>query len=64
MKKFIKGEFIFDYAHLLYCECHKINPNSDRSYIDSPERKKTQKETINPINKKDISIHCNSHVKL
>ena len=21
------SEFIFDYVHLLYCKCHKINPN-------------------------------------
>ena len=28
----------------MYCECHKINPNSDGSYIDSPERKKNKKK--------------------
>ena len=24
----MKGsEFVFDYVHLLYCKCHKINPS-------------------------------------
>ena len=22
------SEFVFDYVHLLYCKCHKINPNA------------------------------------
>ena len=31
----MKGsEFVFDYVHLLYCICHKINPNCCGSYID------------------------------
>ena len=21
------SDYIFDYVHLLYCKCHKINPN-------------------------------------
>ena len=29
--------FVFDYVQLLYCKCHKINPNLSRSYIDSPD---------------------------
>ena len=29
--------FVFDYVQLLYCKCHKINPNCSRSYIDSPD---------------------------
>ena len=29
------SEFIFDYVHLLYYKCHKINPNYGGSYIDS-----------------------------
>ena len=31
------SEFVFDYAHLLYYKCHKLNPNCGGSYIDSPE---------------------------
>ena len=48
----MKGnKFVFDYAHLLYCKCHEINPNCGGSYVDSPNWLK--KATINPINKKD-----------
>ena len=33
--KSIKGsEFVFDYVHLLYYKCLKINPNRGGSYID------------------------------
>ena len=46
------GEFVFDYVHLLYYICHKINPNCGGSCIDSPGWIKSQKATINPINKK------------
>ena len=46
-------EFIFDYVHLLYYKCHKINSNCGGSYIDSPDWIKNKKATINPINKKD-----------
>ena len=50
----MKGsEFAFDYVHLLYYKCHKINPNRGGSYIDSPDWIKNKKATINPINKKD-----------
>ena len=45
------SEFVFDYDHLLYYKCHKMNPNCGGSYTDSPE--KSKKTTINPINKKD-----------
>ena len=31
------SEFVFDYAHLLYYKCHKLNPNCGGSYIDSPD---------------------------
>ena len=45
----MKGsKFVFDYVQLLYYKCHKINAN-----IDSPDRIKSKKATINPINKKD-----------
>ena len=34
----MKGsDFAFDYVHLLYYKCHKINPNPSGSYIDSPD---------------------------
>ena len=42
---------IFDYVHLLYYKCHKINPNRSGSYIDSPDWLKNKKATINPINR-------------
>ena len=49
----MKGsEFVFDYVHLLYYECHKINPNHGGSYIDSPYWRQNKKVAINPINKK------------
>ena len=37
LEELIKGsEFVFDYVHLLYYNCHKINPNRGGSYIVSP----------------------------
>ena len=40
----MKGsEFVFDYVHLLYYKCHKINPNRGGSYIDSPDWIKSKK---------------------
>ena len=36
-------EFAFDYVHLLYYKCHKINPIRVGSYIDSPDWIKTKK---------------------
>ena len=45
------GEFVFDYVHLMYHKCHKVNPNHGGSYIDSPDQIKNRKATINPINK-------------
>ena len=33
--------------------CHKVYPNRDGSYKDSPDQIKIKKATINPINKKD-----------
>ena len=51
----MKGsDFVFDYVHLFYYKCHKINLNRGASYIDSPYWIKNKKATINPINKKDI----------
>ena len=38
------SEVVFDYVHLLYYKCHKINPNRDGSYIDSPGWINTKKQ--------------------
>ena len=46
-------EFVFNYLHLLYYKCHKINQNRGGSCIDSSDWVKNKKPTINPINKKD-----------
>ena len=49
----IKGSaFVFNYVHLLYYKCHKINPNRGRSHTDSLNWVK-KKATVNTINKKD-----------
>ena len=45
--------FFFNYVHLLYYKCYKINPNHGGSYIDSPDWLKTNKQKINPININD-----------
>ena len=51
----MKGsEFVFDYVHLLYYKCHKINLNRGGSYIDSPDWRKNA--TINPIKKKITDV--------
>ena len=47
------SEFVFDYVHLLYYKCHKMNPNRSGSYINSPDWIKNKKATINPVNRKD-----------
>ena len=44
--------FIFDYVHLMYYKCDKINPNRGGSYVDSPKWIKNKKAAINDINKK------------
>ena len=50
----MKGkESVFDYVHLLYYKCHKINLNLGGSYIDFPNWIKNNKATTNSINKKD-----------
>ena len=49
----MKGsEFVFNWVHILYFTCHKINPNCGGSYTDSPDWIKNKKATVNPINKK------------
>ena len=50
----MKGsEIFFNYVHLLYYKCYKINPNRGGSYLRSPDWIKITKATINPIDKKD-----------
>ena len=50
----MKGsDFVFNYVHLMYYECHKINLNRGGSYVHSPDQIKNRKALINPINKKD-----------
>ena len=29
------SKFAFDYVYLMYCKCHKTNPNRGGSYVDS-----------------------------
>ena len=53
----MKGkEFVFDYLHLLYYNCHKINLNHGGSHTDSLDWIKNKK-TINPINKKENAFN-------
>ena len=50
----MKGSvFVFNCVHLLYYKCQKINPNCERSYINSPNWIKNKRKRINPIHKKD-----------
>ena len=37
------SEIVFNYVHLLYYKCHKINPNRGGSYIDSSNCIKSKK---------------------
>ena len=42
------SQFVFDYVHLLYYKCHKINFNYGGSYIDYPDwikKKKSNKKS-------------------
>ena len=62
------SDFIFDCIHLLYCKCHKINPNHGRSYKrsykDSPVWIKNKKATINSIKKSNRCYQCTVTVVL
>ena len=50
----MKGsEFVFDYVHLLYNKCYKINLNRGGSYTDSPDWIKSNETIIYPVSKKD-----------
>ena len=49
----MKGkEFVFNYVHLLYYKCHKINPNCGGSCADSSDWIKNKKS-----NRKFYKIH-------
>ena len=51
LKILMRGsDFIFDCVHLLYCKYHKINPNCNESYKDSPD-------WIRNSNKKNNKCH-------
>ena len=44
LENLMKGsEFVFDFVHLLYYKCHKINLSRGGSYIDSPDWIKNKK---------------------
>ena len=50
----MKGsECDFDYVHLLYYKCHKINQRRGGTNIDIPDWIINKKATINSINKRD-----------
>ena len=41
LEKLMKdSEFVFDYVHLLYFKCRKINPNCGQLFENSPDWKK------------------------
>ena len=46
------SEFAFDYVHLMYYKCQKINPNCGGSYMSSPDWTKNKKATINQSKKR------------
>ena len=51
----MKGSsFIFERVDSLYYHLHKIILNRAGSYIDSPERLKAKRATINPKNKNNV----------
>ena len=58
------SDFIFDCVYLMYCKCHKINPNWGGSYKDSPDWMKNKKASINPINNDDKYFQCAASVAL
>ena len=45
----MKGsEFVFEYVHLLYYKCHKIDQNRGGSYVGSPDWIKIKKSNNKP----------------
>ena len=59
----MKGsDFIFDSVQLLYYKCHTVNFKRVDSYMDSPDRKKSNNKSIkmkmiNVLNYKEIDSH-------
>ena len=49
------SKLFFDYVHLLYYKCHKINPDCNASFIDSPDMIKNEK-----IVKDNVTIALNT----
>ena len=47
------SDFIFDSVQLMYYKCHKVNFKCGASNIDSPDRIRKKKATINPKNTDD-----------
>ena len=47
------SDFIFDSVQPMYYKCHKVNFKCGGSYIDSPDRMKKKKATINLNNADD-----------
>ena len=56
------SEIVFNYVHLLYYKCHKINSNCGWSYINYPCWIKDKKAATNPFNNK--CFQCASTVAL
>ena len=48
----MKGDFVFDYVHLMYYKCHEVNTNHDGSYIGSFDWIKSKKAAMYTITKK------------
>ena len=47
LEKSMKGsDFIFDSVQLLYYKCHTVNFKRVDSYMDSPDRKKSNNKSI------------------
>ena len=55
-EKMKSSEFDFDGVNVLYYDLNKISLDRGGSHIDSPEWTKNKKATINPKNKKMISV--------
>ena len=52
LQSLISSKFVFNYVHLMYYKCHKINSNRGGLYIDSLDWIKIEKATKHHINKK------------
>ena len=46
-------DLAFDCVYSFYYKCHKINPNCDGLYKDSPDWIKNKKATVNHVNDND-----------